>query len=256
MLMILSMPSECCQGLQSRSQMARRVTEEWAASQLYCPACPSKRLAPTTANTRAIDFRCKMCDSPFQLKAGRSPMRGTIPDGAHAAMIEAIRSDSTPHLLLLHYTESWTVRNLTLVPSFFVTESIIQKRPPLPETARRKGWVGCNLRVGAVAPDGRLPIVANAVASPPHEVRAAFDRVRAIQKVSPTSRGWMTDVLAVVRRLGPRFALEDVYRAGESELSALHPENRNVRPKIRQQLQVLRDAGLIRFEGRGRYLEF
>jgi type II restriction enzyme len=33
----------------------------------------------------------------------------------------------------------------------------------------------------------------------------------------------------------------------------LHPENRHVRDKLRQQLQVLRDLGLIEFLGRGRY---
>ena len=34
---------------------------------------------------------------------------------------------------------------------------------------------------------------------------------------------------------------------------ALHPDNRHVRDKIRQQLQVLRDLGLVEFLGRGRY---
>ncbi len=32
-----------------------------------------------------------------------------------------------------------------------------------------------------------------------------------------------------------------------------YPNNKNVRPKIRQQLQVLRDLGLIEFEGQGKY---
>ena len=48
------------------------------------------------------------------------------------------------------------------------------------------------------------------------------------------------------------FTLDEVY-ACEAELSALYPANRNVRPKIRQQLQVLRDQGYIAFLGRGRY---
>ncbi len=39
----------------------------------------------------------------------------------------------------------------------------------------------------------------------------------------------------------------------EARLAALYPGDRNVRPKIRQQLQALRDAGLVVFEGRGRY---
>ncbi len=39
----------------------------------------------------------------------------------------------------------------------------------------------------------------------------------------------------------------------EDRLSALYPGNNNVRPKIRQQLQVLRDRGWLEFLGRGRY---
>ena len=61
------------------------------------------------------------------------------------------------------------------------------------------------------------------------------------------------DVLTVVRSLRrTQFALDDVY-AREDKLSRLHPDNRHVRDKIRQQLQVLRDKGLVEFLGRGSY---
>ena len=50
----------------------------------------------------------------------------------------------------------------------------------------------------------------------------------------------------------PEFELNDVYRF-EQQLSALYPGNNNVRPKIRQQLQVLRDKGYLDFVGRGSY---
>ena len=40
----------------------------------------------------------------------------------------------------------------------------------------------------------------------------------------------------------PDFTLNDLY-AFEARLSALHPANRHVRAKIRQQLQVLRAPG-------------
>jgi type II restriction enzyme len=63
----------------------------------------------------------------------------------------------------------------------------------------------------------------------------------------------MADVLACVREIrNPEFALNDVY-AFAGRLGALHKDNRNVRPKIRQQLQVLRDRGVLEFLGRGRY---
>lgn len=56
-----------------------------------------------------------------------------------------------------------------------------------------------------------------------------------------------------MERIGrAEFTIDDVY-GFERHLSRLYPENRNVRPKIRQQLQVLRDGGRLVFEGRGRY---
>ena len=48
------------------------------------------------------------------------------------------------------------------------------------------------------------------------------------------------------------FQIEDVY-AFENRLSQIYPDNRNVKPKIRQQLQVLRDQGYLDFVSRGYY---
>jgi type II restriction enzyme len=60
-------------------------------------------------------------------------------------------------------------------------------------------------------------------------------------------------VLNVVRAFNKaEFALQDVY-AFAGQLQELHPDNRPVREKIRQQLQVLRDMGFVEFLGGGRY---
>lgn len=48
------------------------------------------------------------------------------------------------------------------------------------------------------------------------------------------------------------FQIEDVY-AFEDRLGRLYPDNNNVRPKIRQQLQFLRDRGYLDFVSRGYY---
>jgi type II restriction enzyme len=54
---------------------------------------------------------------------------------------------------------------------------------------------------------------------------------------------WTQDVRDVVSRLsGKRFKLADVYRG-----------NQNVKAKIRQQLQILRDLGEIEFVSPGVY---
>ena len=56
-----------------------------------------------------------------------------------------------------------------------------------------------------------------------------------------------------VEQIGrPDFDLDDVYRF-ERHLSGIYPDNRNVKPKIRQQLQVLRDQGYLEFLGNGHY---
>jgi len=66
-------------------------------------------------------------------------------------------------------------------------------------------------------------------------------------------RGWTLDVLNLLRSLRKQsFTLADAY-ALETHLAALHSANRHVRPKIRQQLQVLRDLGLLDFLGDGNY---
>jgi type II restriction enzyme len=48
------------------------------------------------------------------------------------------------------------------------------------------------------------------------------------------------------------FSLSDVYSRA-ADLRLLHPRNRHVEAKIRQQLQRLRDMGFLDFVGRGHY---
>jgi type II restriction enzyme len=59
--------------------------------------------------------------------------------------------------------------------------------------------------------------------------------------------------LNIARSLHSRhFSLAEVYDRSD-ELQRLHPNNLHVREKIRQQLQRLRDMGLVEFLGGGRY---
>ena len=63
---------------------------------------------------------------------------------------------------------------------------------------------------------------------------------------------WKSLVLDVVRRQGRYFTLSDVL-SHSAELASKYPSNRFVAAKIRQSLQVLRDQGVLRFFGGGRY---
>lgn len=62
--------------------------------------------------------------------------------------------------------------------------------------------------------------------------------------------GWKKDVFNCLLNIKKDvFDLDEVYEF-EHQLFRLHPENRNVRPKIRQQLQFFRDMGLLEFTER------
>lgn len=242
------------EGYKAGPQIARRLSEDWCSRELYCPACESNRLSTSKPNTPAIDFECPRCKQLFQLKSGRQWNLQKIPDAGYEAMVRSIRNDRIPNLLVLQYSLDWLVSNLLLVPRFFFSETIIEKRKPLALTARRAGWVGCNILLGRIPEDGRIAIVAAGLCVPQQEVRAQFSKVRGLDELPPRLRGWTVDVLNVVRHLGKhRFTLGDVY-GHEAELSAVHSKNQNVRAKIRQQLQILRDLALIEFVRPGEYV--
>ena len=59
--------------------------------------------------------------------------------------------------------------------------------------------------------------------------------------------GWKRDVFKCLTEIEKEiFTLDDIYQY-EKKLYFSHPENRYIKPKIRQQLQILRDIGLLEF---------
>ena len=65
--------------------------------------------------------------------------------------------------------------------------------------------------------------------------------------------GWRLDVFNIVTKIPTNgFELQQVY-SHKQQLQKLHPGNLNIEAKIRQQLQELRDLGLIEFHGGGVY---
>lgn len=156
--MQLSLPRAGLEKYKSNSQRARIATEAWGTKNLYCLNCDSDELSCSPPNTAAIDYVCSECDASFQLKS-QSRLFGTrINDAAYAAMLQKIRADETPNLIALYYDlASWRVENAFLVPHFAFSISAIEKRPPLASTARRAGWVGCNILLTEIPPDARIP---------------------------------------------------------------------------------------------------
>lgn len=250
----LRLPIESVVNYKSGSQRARVGTEAWGAINLFCPSCSSARLNPTPRNHAAIDYYCNSCRSPFQLKSQSKAFGTRIVDAAYSVMKLAILEDRTPNLFILHYdVVDWSVRNVILIPRFAFSLSAIECRPPLSATARRAGWVGCNILLSRIPQDAQIHVVSNGRAVQPKEVRRAYQRLRPLESLRIQKRGWTLEVLRVVRSLSKvEFSLPDVYAHADT-LKEIHPLNKHVCEKIRQQLQVLRDLGLVEFLGRGSY---
>jgi len=250
----LEMRPEVAEGYKSPAQRARVVTEAWVSENMYCPSCDSDSLAPLPKNTKVADFICDSCDDRFQLKSQSRPLGNRILDSAYDPMMEAVLAGTTPNLLLMHYRpDIWRIHDFLAVPGHFLTSSSIEKRPPLKSYARRAGWVGCNIILDHLPSDGRIHIVLNGGIVPAAQVRGNWRQFSFLEKKKEEARGWLADTLACIRRVGKtEFSLAEVY-AFENELHQNHPDNRHVRDKIRQQLQLLRNHGILSFMGAGRY---
>jgi type II restriction enzyme len=238
----------------SGSQKAKAWTEGWVKDQLYCPNCGNPKINQFPANQPVADFVCLSCEEQFELKSQKTTFGARVADGAFRTMCERLDSSDNPNLLLLNYDLArLSVRNAFIVPKHFFVREIIEERKPLAATARRAGWIGCNILLGQVPEAGKIFIVQNGVERPKELVLAEWKKTLFLRRESLEGRGWLVEVMRCVESIGrPEFKLEDVYRF-EPKLRAIYPNNQNVRPKIRQKLQELRDAGFLDFVGRGRY---
>lgn len=252
--MDLNLPTAGLDNYKSASQRARVCTESWGAASLYCPACDSRRIHALPSGTHAADFACPSCNSRFQLKSKSSAFGNRVIDGAYAAMHRAIISDETPNLFLLHYQlPQLTVENVLLIPHFAFTFSFLEKRKPLSASARRAGWVGCNFLLDRIPADAQIPIIKDGQPVSSTKVRKAYEKLRPLEELNIQKRGWTLDVLNIVKSLNKtEFELKEVYEH-EGLLAKLHPNNSHIQPKIRQQLQELRDMKLVKFLGDGHY---
>ena len=134
-------------------------------------------------------------------------------DAAYSEMKRSILDDHTPNLYVLHYDlTQWAVRTVILIPHFALALSAVERRKPLAPTARRAGWVGCNIVLDKIPLHARIPIIQEGNVRPRQAVRDAYQRLRPLEKLQVEKRGWTLDVLQVVQSLNkPEFLLSDVY---------------------------------------------
>jgi type II restriction enzyme len=241
-------------GYVSGSQRARIFTESWVAAHLFCPSCGARRVTRFLANRPVADFHCASCLEEFELKSQRGRFGPKVLDGAYGAKLERLASDISPNLMLMTYDLArFSVTDLFFVPKQFFTARIIEARPALKPTARRAGWIGSKIVLRDVPESGKVWLVRSGEVLPRGDVLARWRSTLFLRDASAGARGWLIEVMKCAEALGREsFELADMY-GFEDRLSPIYPGNNNVRPKIRQQLQVLRDRGWLEFLGRGRY---
>jgi type II restriction enzyme len=202
-----------------------------------------------------LDFECTPCAQGFELKSQRSVKAlKRVCDGAYSAMLARIAEPNNPHFFFMGYDRrNYSVAQLMAVPNYLFQATAIQARKPLAATARRAGWIGCNILLDQIPEIGKIKLVENGHVISPEFVLEKWKKTAFLSQERFEVRGWTLDILKCIERLQLReFTLESIYRF-EPELKAKHPDNRFIKDKIRQQLQVLRDKGYLEFKSRGFY---
>jgi len=233
----------------------RVLTEHWVDNSIFCPNCGHLKIDRHPNNQPVADFYCTNCREDYELKSKRDTLGIKIVDGAYRTMLERLTSSNNPNLFLLNYDlENLEVTNLLVIPKHFFVPEIIEKRKPLSETARRAGWIGCNILLNYIPQAGKIFFIRNRRVEPKGKVLAEWKKTLFLREEKEASvRGWLLDVMRSIEKLNRHeFTLGDIY-VFENELRRLHPKNKHVKDKIRQQLQILRDNGYLDFVSPGYY---
>lgn len=253
--MNLSFDTKLADNYTSQSQKIRVLTEDWVDRQAYCPNCGHLDIDKYGNNKPVADFFCSNCREDYELKSKKDSVGTKILDGAYRTMIERLESTHNPNFFLLNYDLSnFSVLNFFVIPKHFFVPDIIEKRKALSPTARRAGWVGCNILLQSIPQTGKIFFVQDGRIEPKEKVLAGWKKTLFLREEKEISaKGWLLDIMNCIEKLeNKEFALDEIY-AFESLLSKKHPENKHIKDKIRQQLQILRDKGYLEFTERGHY---
>ena len=252
--MNLKFNAELASKYTSNSQIARILTENWVKENSYCPNCGENKIHSYPNNQPVADFFCAVCKEDFELKSKTGNLGKKIVDGAYLTMIQRITLDGNPNFFFLTYAKNeLKVNNFLIIPKHFFQPEIIEERKSLAPTARRAGWIGCNIDLQKIPELGRIFLVKNSVVTNRVEVLENWNKTISLREKSVEAKGWTLNVLKCIDQIKTNeFTLNDVYNF-ESELKIKYPENNFVKDKIRQQLQFLRDMNIIEFVSRGKY---
>ncbi len=237
----------------NESQKIRVMTESWVLNQVYCPNCGG-HINEYVNNKPVADFYCKKCSEDFELKSKKGKFGKKVSAGAYSQMIKRINSPEKPNFFFMAYLQALEVGSFFVVPKHFFVSEIIEKRKALSESARRAGWIGSNILFSKIPKAGQIFYIENGKEISKKDVLEKWQKTIFLKQIKKSdAKGWILDIMNCIDALNKKeFSLEEMY-SFEKNLKQIHPENNNIRAKIRQQLQFLRDKNYLEFKGKGLY---
>jgi type II restriction enzyme len=238
----LNLHSSLSHKYSNNSQKIRVLTEKWALENIFCPSCGGI-ISDYENNKPVADFYCESCKEDYELKSKKDKMGKKIVDGAYSTMIERLQSDSNPNFFFLNYDKnSLDISNFIVIPKHFFTHEIIEKRKPLSSTAKRAGWIGCNILLETIPQSGKIFYIKDSKVQSKNEIVDNWNKTIFLKEnKNLDSRGWLLDIIKCIEKMNKKdFSLNEIYQF-ENYLKLKHPNNNNIQAKIRQQLQILRE---------------
>ena len=236
----------------SPAQIARVLTEDWTERMSYCPNCGSV-LTNYENNRPVADFYCQNCREEYELKSKRNTMSKKIPDGAYKVMLERLQSNSNPNFFFLNYDlQSYEVINFVVIPKhFFVPEIIIPRKNGIPG---RPKYIMCSIDLSGIPESGKIFYIKDKQIEKKENVLSSWRRTLFLRESKKVElKGWILDIMKCIDSLNKsEFTLQELYNF-ENVLSKKYPNNKHIKDKIRQQLQLLRDKNYLEFLGGGKY---
>lgn len=252
--MNLNLDIKLAKNYTSYSQKARVLSEAWTLNEIYCPNCGGV-INEYNNNKPVADFYCKKCMEDFELKSKKGKIGKKVSAGAYSQMIKRISSVKKPNFFFMGYlSEVLAVNDFFVIPKHFIVSEIIEERKPLAENARRAGWIGSNILFSKIPKAGQIYYIEDGKEIDKQDVLAKWQKTIFLKKiVRSDAKGWILDIMNCIDALNKKeFTLQDMYNF-ESDLKIIHPENKHIKDKIRQQLQFLRNKKYLTFIGNGSY---
>ena len=141
-------------GWKNKFKIIGEAVENYIVYNLPCPVCNENKLEKYKQNEKSRDASCKNCKCQLQIKASKMTNVNKkitilkLLGASYTTTLASIKNNNVHFVIVYYYVDIYNyyhVSNIYFVNSKDINENCIEMRKPLSATAKRAGWVGCNL---------------------------------------------------------------------------------------------------------------